>query len=130
MAFFIIVFFIFFQDSLPGVLSNYTSENKAIFLFAPDNRSEPYSRSLILLTRDPLGLDTRNIKIFEVFIEGGIGPAGESYNKEEVSSIRKYYNIKPTDFYLILSHQNFTEIFRSDMPLDVEEIFKKFDNIN
>ena len=123
-------FFFLFQDTFPLVLTGYSDDTKAIMIFAPDNRSGLYTQSITMLTHDPLGLDTRNIIIFEVFNEGGIGPYGESYSNEEVASIRKHYNIMPAEFNILLSHKNFQEIFRSDKPLTVHEIFRKFDEVN
>jgi len=123
----LINFFFFFQDAFPLVLTGYTDDTKAIMIFAPDNRSSLYSQSITMLTHDPLGLDNRNIIIFEVFSEGGIGPDGESYTSVEVASIRRHFNIMPAEFNILLSHKNFQEIFRSDKPLTVHEIFLKFD---
>ena len=127
MAYILVGFFLFFQDTLPMILSGYDDDTRAIIIFAPDNRSGLYTQTISLLTRDPLGLDSRNIKIFEIFNEGGIGPAGESYTSENVTSIRTYYKIKSSDFNILLSHKKFEEIFRSDKPLKIQEIFQKFD---
>ena len=127
MAYILVSFFLFFQDILPLILSGYDYDTRAIIIFAPDNRSGLYTQTISLLTRDPLGLDSRDIKIFEIFNEGGIGPAGESYTREDVTSIRTYYKIEPSDFNILLSHKKFEEIFKSDKPLEIQEIFQKFD---
>jgi len=121
--------FFFFQENFPQVLSRYEDDSKAILIFAPDNQSRPYDQSISILTRDPLGIDSRNIKIFEIFIAGGIGPGGESFSEEEVISIRKHYDIDPSNFNIILSLKNFEEIYRSDKPIEIDEIFQKFDQL-
>lgn len=120
-------FLFIFQDTIPPVLTPYSDDGRAIIIFAYDNRSDLYNRSISMLVYDPIGIDTRNIRIFEIFSEGGIGPAGESYSSEEVLSIRQHYNIQPSEFSMVLSGSHFMEIFRADQPLSLAEIFQKFD---
>ncbi len=119
-----------FQNDLPLVLSTYDQNTNAIIIFAKDNRSDLYEKSITILTTDPLGLDERNIVIFEVFITGGIGPGGESLTEEQVASIRQYYTIDSGDFSEILVSLGFKEIFRSDVPIEVKEIFRNFDEVD
>jgi hypothetical protein len=86
-------------------------------------------QSITNLTKDPLGLDQRNILIFEIFKTGGIGPGGESLTEEQVTSIREYYLIDGGDFSEVLVTNNFREIHRSDVPVDIKEVFRYFDQI-
>jgi len=128
----IIIFFhviIFFQDNLPIILSTYDQNTNAIIIFAPDNRSDLYGQSISRLTKDPLGLDQRNIVIFEIFTTGGLGPGGESLTEEQVTSIRQHYNIDGGDFSEILVTRNFKEIYRSDIPVEIKEVFRNFDQV-
>ncbi|MGD9327866.1 MAG: DUF4174 domain-containing protein [Cyclobacteriaceae bacterium] len=120
---------IFFQGDLPVILSTYDQKINAIVIFAPDNRSAQYMQSITNLTKDPLGLDQRNILIFEIFKTGGIGPGGESLTEEQVTSIREYYLIDGGDFSEVLVTNNFREIHRSDVPVDIKEVFRYFDQI-
>ena len=122
-------FLIFFQDDLPVILSTYDQNTNAIIIFAPDNRSEQYIQSITMLTKDPLGLDQRNILIFEIFETGGIGPGGESLSEEQVNSIRKHYNIERVNFSEVLVTNSFREIYRSENPVEIKEIFQYFDQI-
>ena len=119
-----------FQNDLPLVLSTYDQNTNAIIIFAKDNRSDLYAKSITSLTKDPLGLAERNIVIFEIFTTGGIGPGGESLTEEQVTSIRQYYIIDSGDFSEILVSGDFTEIFRSDLPIEVKEIFRNFDGVD
>lgn len=121
------LFLFLVQEDLPFVFSAYPENSRAILIFSPDNRSEQYTHSLTNLITDPLGVDMRDIRIFEIFTEGGIGPAGESYSSEDVNSIRKFYHIKPEDFRILLTVGNFKELYRSDKPLKLDHIFKIFD---
>lgn len=120
----------FFQSDLPLVLSTYDQSANAIIIFAKDNRSDLYEKSISSLTKDPLGLDERNIVIFEIFTTGGIGPGGESLSEEQVDSIRQYYTINSGDFSEILVSGGFKEIFRSEVPIEVKEIFRNFDQLD
>jgi hypothetical protein len=86
-------------------------------------------QSISRLTKDPLGLDQRNILIFEIFKTGGIGPGGESLSEEQVNSIREYYAIDSGNFSEVLVSNNFREIYRSEMPIEIMEIFLYFDQI-
>ncbi len=121
--------FISYQEDLPIILSTYDQNTNAIIIFAPDNRSDLYMQSISRLTKDPLGLDQRNIVIFEIFKAGGIGPGGESLSEEQVTSIREYYIIDDGDFSEVLVTNNFKEIYRSDIPVEVKEVFRYFDQI-
>lgn len=128
----ILLFFhllLFYQEDLPIILSTYDPNTNAIIIFASDNRSDQYMQSISKLTKDPLGLDQRNILIFEIFETGGIGPGGESLSEEHVNSIREYYLIESGDFSEVLVTNNFREIYRSDIPVDVKEVFRYFDQI-
>jgi hypothetical protein len=82
-----------------------------------------------MLTKDPLGLDQRNILIFEIFETGGIGPGGESLSEEQVNFIRKHYNIERGNFSEVLVTNSFREIYRSENPVEIKEIFQYFDQI-
>ena len=126
----IIIFFyviVFFQDDLPFILSTYDQNTNAVIIFAPDNRSDLYGQSISRLTKDPLGLDKRNIVIFEIFTTGGLGPGGESLSEEQVTSIRQHYNINGGEFSEILVTRNFKEIYKSNIPIEIKEIFRNFD---
>ena len=123
-------FLFFFQQDFPTVFTLYEDNIKAIIIFAPNNQSRSYHQMLSVLTKDPLGIDQRNIRIFEIFHAGGIGPGGESLTEEDVTSIRKYYNIKSSDFSIILAASKFEEIYRSDKIITVSEIFEKFDQLD
>jgi hypothetical protein len=118
---------IFFQEDLPIILNTYDQNINAIIIFAPDNRSAQYMQSISRLTKDPLGLDQRNILIFEIFKTGGIGPGGEALTEEQVTSIREYYLINSDDFTEVLVRNNFREIYRSDIPVEITEVFRYFD---
>lgn len=123
-------FIFFIQEDFPQVFTLYEDNIKAILIFAPDNQSKSYNQMISMLTRDPLGIDKRNIKIFEIFQAGGIGPDGKSISGEDVTSIRKYYNTEPSNFNIVLSIRKFEEIFRSNKILTVNEIFEKFDQLD
>ena len=128
----ILLFFhllLFYQEDLPIIISTYDQNTNAIIIFASDNRSGQYMQSISKLTKDPLGLDQRNILIFEIFETGGIGPGGESLSEEQVNSIREYYLIESGDFSEVLATNNFREIYRSDIPVDIKEVFRYFDQI-
>lgn len=130
MIIFLFYVLFFFQSDLPLVLSTYDQSANAIIIFAKDNRSDLYEKSISSLTKDPLGLDERNIVIFEIFTAGGIGPGGESLTEEQVDSIRQYYTINSGDFSEILVSGGFKEIFRSQVPIEVKEIFRNFDQLD
>lgn len=122
-------FLIFFQDDIPLILSTYDQNTNAVIIFAPDNRSDQYLQSISRLTKDPLGLDQRNILIFEIFETGGIGPSGESLSEEQVSSIREHFKIERGNFSEVLVTNSFSEIYRSEIPVEIKEVFRHFDQI-
>jgi len=127
MVIFLLSAILFFQDDLPLTLNIYDPEARAIIIFAPDNRSAEYEQSLYLLTKDPIGLDQRNVLIFEIFASGGIGPGGESFSEEQVNAIRTYYQADAQRFMVLLTRKHFEEILRSEKPMQLDDIFQSFD---
>jgi hypothetical protein len=121
------IYFFLLQVDPPRILTSYEDDLKAIIIFAPDNQSKLYNQSISMFTRDPLGLDQRNVKILEIFVLGGIGPGGESISGEDAAEVRKHYNIEPSAFNIILAVGHFEEIHRTENLITIEEIFKKFD---
>jgi hypothetical protein len=123
----ILSFFFFLQEDFPEIFTMYEGDQKAILIFASDNQSKPYYEMISILTRDPLGIDKRNITIFEIFRAGGIGPYGESISEEDVTTIRKYYDIGLSNFNVILTVRKFEEILKTDKPISIDKIFEQFD---
>ncbi len=114
-------------DGPPDLIIPYQNNNQLILIFSENNRSPDYDRALIELAKDPLGLDQRDLIIFEIFPNGGIYPDGTSLSEEEANNLRSYYQVEPSIFTLIVINKRLEEVFRSLQPLPVEEIFKSID---
>ena len=129
MKFFLLIYLslISVQDEVPPVISKYDSNARIIWIFAPSTNSDKYNESLRLLTKDPLGLDNRNIFIVEAFSEGGIGPYGRPIAEDEIKLIRNYFSLDRTEFKIVLMDKEYKEIYRSDKPVSCKEIFSHFD---
>lgn len=123
----IILFYIPVFEDPPEIILTYQNNNQLILLFSTNNRSPDYRRALLELARDPLGLDQRDLIIFEIFESGGIYPDGSSISEDEVKIMRNYYKIKPSAFTIIIINKQLQEIFRSEQPVSVQEIFNKID---
>jgi hypothetical protein len=115
-----------FEDP-PDLILPYENNNQLILIFSENNRSTDYERALLELARNPLGLDQRDLIIFEIFPNGGIYPDGTSLSEEEAKILRNYYQVEPSAFALIVVNKQLQEIIRSSRPLPVEEIFKRID---
>lgn len=114
-------------DNPPDLFIPYQNNNQLILIFSVSNRSPEYEKALFELSRDPLGLDRRDLIIFEIFPNGGIYPDGSPISEEEAKDLRNYYQIATSPFTLIVISRQLEEIFRSPVPLPVSEIFKKID---
>lgn len=130
MKFFLLIYLslIFVQDEVPSVISKYDSTARIIWIFASSINSEKYNESLRLLSKDPLGLDKRNILIVEVFTQGGIDPDGKPISTDHIKLIRKYFSLENAEFKLILTDKGYKEIFREDKPISCIEIFNHLDS--
>ncbi len=126
MKFYVLLFLITFQET-PDLIREYHQYNQLIILYSEDNRSPSYEKTLLAMAKDPLGLDERDIIIIEVFSKGGIRPDGTSLTDPEVASLREYYALENTSYRIILVNRESREIFRSDQPMNVQEIFYQFD---
>jgi len=116
-----------FQDEVPSIISKFDSDARFVWIFATNIKSDKYNESLKLLSKDPLGIDKRNIYIIEVFTQGGIGPGGNSISTVNTQSIRKHFSLENEEFKLILTDKGYKEIFREDKPISCNEIFRLFD---
>ncbi len=115
------------RDETPGIIASYRNNNRLILLFAPDNRSSHFEKALLNLSRDPLGLDKRDILIFEIFRSGGIMPDGSPLSEKEADTLRNYYQIDPGSFRIVLINMDNDEIRRFSEPVTGKAIFTEFD---
>ena len=111
----------------PDLILPYENNNQLILIFSENNRSTDYESALLELAKHPLGLDQRDLIIFEIFPNGGIYPDGTSLSEEEAKILRNYYQVGLSTFALIVINKQLQEILRSSHPLPVEEIFKRID---
>jgi len=125
--FYLLVLNICQSDDTPEIIKNFQNNNHLILVFSTDNKSSDYEQTLLELARDPLGLDTRDLMIFEIFQRGGIHPNGSPLNEEEVKNLRKFYAVHPDKFTLVIVNKNMTEVFRSDVPVPAQKIFEVID---
>ena len=107
----------------PAVIQPYQNTHQLILVFAENNRSVEYGRAMTELSKDPLGLDRRDMLIFEVFERGGIQPDGSSLSEEETAALRNYFGIDGK-FSIVILDKRLQEIYRTDQPVTLQEIFK------
>ena len=125
---FVLIFIVLFQTvELPQLLTDKYAENKVLIIFAPDNRDPDYETVLLNLAKDPLGIDERNIVIFELFVEGGLQPDNTPMSEEEVGVFRKIYQAEAERFQIILLNEEKAEIHKSADLMNSKEIFSIFD---
>lgn len=123
----ILICFNIVRGNPPELLIPFQNSNQLLLVFSESNRSPEYERILRELSKDPLGLDRRDIIVFEVFPNGGINPDGSAISEEEAKVLRDYYQVAISSFTLIVINRHLEEIFRSAVPLPVGEIFKNID---
>ena len=125
--FYLIVLNIYQSGDPPEIIKNFQNNNHLILIFSTDNKSPNYEQTLLKLARDPLGLDTRDLIIFEIFQRGGIHPDGSPLTEEEVKNLRKFYAVHPDKFKLVIVNKKMMEVFRSDVPVSAQKIFDVID---
>lgn len=102
-------------------------DNRYILLFSPDVNNDKYQQELLLLAKDPLGLDRRNILILEIFPEGGIEADGTSMGETRAEKLRKEYAVKKNEFLLILLDTGHKVKLRKSDTEGCAELFKLLD---
>ena len=126
----ILVFFLrffFLTETPPEVILPYQNTNQLILLFAASNRSADYEQMLLEFSRDPLGLDGRDLVIFEIFQSGGLLPDGTSLSEEDTRELRRYFNVENGSFAVVVVNKNLQEVYRTGKPVTVKEIFREID---
>lgn len=124
----IVILFLFAQTDKPLFIGENYNENQFIILFAPTNQNDLYNQALLNLTKNPLGLDERDIVIFEIFEQGGIRADNSSLSQEEAIEFRDYFKVDKEAFTMILLNYQKEELRRSDKPVNLNEIFSVFDS--
>ena len=114
-------------ETPPEVLQSFQNSNSLILVFSDSNRSPDYEKAMSELARDPLGLDSRDLLIFEIFLQGGINPDGSSLTDEETSSLRDFFHVRTSEFYIIVLDKMLQEKFRTKQPVALKEIFDAID---
>ena len=123
----IILSFFYLSETPPESILPYQNTNQLILLFAGSNRSADYEQMLHELSRDPLGLDQRDLVIFEIFPSGGLLPDGTSLSEQDALELREYFNVDKTSFSAVVVNKNLQEIYRTEKPVPVKEIFSEID---
>jgi hypothetical protein len=125
---FLIFSSVLFQiDDPPDIINPYRNINQLILIFSPGNKYLDYELALQELSKDPLGLDQRDLVIFEIFPKGGILPDGKSLSEEDAGALRLYYDIEIARFTMIIVDKHQTEVYRSTQPVPLTQIFKSID---
>ncbi|MBS0001304.1 MAG: DUF4174 domain-containing protein [Cyclobacteriaceae bacterium] len=109
------------------MISPFQHSNQLILLFAGNNRSPDYEKALLELSKDPIGLDSRDLLLFEIFQTGGIQPDGSSLSEEEAEKLRDFFKVNKSEFSIVIVDKNLQEIFRAEQPVTVKEIFSAID---
>jgi hypothetical protein len=127
-----ILLFLIFQgftlkENPPEVIVPYQHANQLILLFAPNNRAPEYEQMLIEFSKDPIGLDRRDMVIFEIFQFGGIKPDGTSLSEDEAQILRNYFNVGNGIFSVLILGKNLQEKYRAAQPVTTKEIFGEID---
>lgn len=123
---FLTVFFIPFSSSGQGNDSVHV-KNRYILLFSPDVNNAKYQQELLLLAKDPLGLDRRNILILEIFPEGGLEADGTSMEEERAQKLRTDYGVNNDEFLLILVDADQRVKLRKNDTAGCTELFRLLD---
>jgi hypothetical protein len=122
-----ILFTIPFFGDPPEIIIPYQNNNQLILIFSENNRSHEYEQALLELSRDPLGLDQRDLIIFEIFTTGGIYPDGSALSEADAEILRNYFKIETSAFTIVIINKQLEEIFRSSHPVSVKDLFKTID---
>jgi hypothetical protein len=106
---------------------------RAILIFAPDTKNPDLITQFALLERGEMALTEHDAILVpniaqhhptdEVFPGENISPGSDG----DQLSARLKFNVKPTDFTIILLDKNGTEQFRSNTPVDVASIGARID---
>ncbi|HLF33887.1 MAG TPA: DUF4174 domain-containing protein [Cyclobacteriaceae bacterium] len=114
-------------DALGQIAEETANSTSLLMIFAPDIKEENYGNQLLILSKEPIELDRRNILILEIFPEGGLEPDGSSMDEEKARKLRIDYKIGDHEFRIILLDKSGSVILNSPKTVENQEIFKLLD---
>ncbi len=99
-----------------------------LLIFSPDVKNESYEKQLNLLSKDPLGIDERNLQILEIFPAGGLEADGTSMDDDRVEKLRTDYNVQNNEFRIVLIDGKGKARFNKSEVANTRELFNLLDN--
>jgi hypothetical protein len=114
--------------SVDDPLTPHAWENRPLLIFAPSEDNTSRSAQLKRLNNWRAGLMERDMVIYQVFEESGLGPFGR-LTTHEVDAFREKYDVASREETLILVGKDTTEKLRETLPVKVQTIFDLIDSM-
>jgi hypothetical protein len=99
-----------------------------ILIFSPAVDNQKYNEQLLLLSRDPLGIDKRNISVLEIFPTGGLESDGSEMSDYRINKFRMECKVLKNEFRIILMDSEKSIILNLSEVIAVNKIFELIDS--
>ena len=116
-AILISIIFLMSSINLQAQLTQHRWNHRIILVFSVNESDSLAIEQMKLLQADQLGLEDRDLVIYQLFQAKGIDPLGKEMTAKEIEKWRRKYQIKSTEFAVILIGKDGGEKLRSTQKL-------------
>lgn len=111
------------------VLKSHQWKHRIILLFAEHPDSDSLLKQGEELESSDKGVKERDLVVYRLFMEKGMGPSGKPLDREKAEQLRHIYNIPKTGFTFLLIGKDGTEKLRRRAVVPVGQLFNVIDRM-
>ncbi len=108
-------------------LKPYLWKKRVLLVFSPDVKSPQYNQQVAHFDKHLPGIMDRDLVEFDIFKDFLFFPQGKYGSKDQARKLRKYYQIDPEQFTVVLIGKDGAEKMRAESKLEAERLFEVID---
>jgi len=75
------------------ILKPYHWENRILLIFSPSEDNSLYQKQFNILGSNKAAINERDLVVFRIFTENGVGPGNTKLSQQEVSTLRNHFKV-------------------------------------
>lgn len=112
----------------PSLLATYTWEKRVLLVFTPHQHLALYQKQLKNFQKANKGVSDRDLVVFRIMEQQGYYPDNQALSAHQVTVLRRYYQVSPQTFQVILVGKDGGEKMRRvQQLLPTQDLFRTID---